>query len=156
MLTVIDNEGGSNSTMKLIRVVMTYTLNVSSNVAVEIPGSGRYKEGDEVTLSAPLSTSMPGLPGLLGAKYAFKQWVGFLNSTESSVRLVFTGYEPSLEMRATYSEDYTGMMITIAVISLVIIAVIVLSLRRIKKKPPSPPPPLPPSPAPPSHSASLM
>jgi len=156
MLTVIDNEGGSNSTMKLIRVVMTYTLNVSSNVAVEIPGSGRYKEGDEVTLSVPSSASMPGLLGLLGAKYVFRQWVGFFNSTESSVRLVFTGYEPSLEMRAIYSEDYTGMMITVAVMSLVIIAVIILSLRRKRKKkltslPPSPPPP----PTPPSHSALL-
>jgi hypothetical protein len=135
---------------------MTYTLNVSSNVAVEIPGSGRYKEGDEVTLSVPSSASMPGLLGLLGAKYVFKQWVGFLNSTESSVRLVFTGYEPSLEMRAIYSEDYTGMMITVAVMSLVIIAVIILSLRRKRKKkltslPPSPPPP----PTPPSHSALL-
>jgi PKD repeat protein len=136
-LTVIDNEGGSNSTMKLIRVVMMYTL----NVAVEIPGSGRYKEGDEVVLSAPRSASMPGLSGLLGAKYVFKQWVGFLNSTESSVKLVFTGYEPMMEMQAVYSEDYTGMMITVAIISLVIIAIIVLSLhRRIKRKPPPLPP----------------
>jgi hypothetical protein len=140
--------------MKLIRVVMMYTLNVSSNVAVEIPGSGRYKEGDEVTLSAPPSASMPGLSGLLGAKYVFKQWIGFFNSTESSVRLVFTGYEPMLEMRAMYSEDYTSMMITVTVMSLVIIAAIVTFLRRRRKKIPSLPP-SPPPPTPPSHSTSF-
>ncbi len=150
-LTVIDNEGGSNSTMKLISVVMTYNLNVSSNVAVEIPGSGKYKEGDEVTLSAPPSVSMLGLPGLLGAKYVFKQWAGFFNSTENSVRLVFTGYEPRLEMRAMYSEDYTSMVITVAIMSLVIIAVIVIFLRRRRKKIPS----LPPSPPPPTSSVAL-
>jgi len=144
-LTVIDNEGGSNSTMKLIRVVMMYTLNVSSNVAVEIPGSGRYKERDEATLSAPSSVSMPALLGLLGAKYVFKQWVGFLNSTESSVRLVFAGYEPRLEMHAVYAEDYTGAIIVASVLVAVAVVVVAVSLRRRKStklpRPPELPPP---------------
>ncbi len=139
-LTVIDNEGGSNSTIKLIRVVMTYTLNVSSNVAVEIPGSGRYKEGDEATLSAPSSVSMPGLLGLLGAKYVFKQWVGFFNSTESSVRLVFTGHEPRPEMHAVYAEDYMGAIIVASTLIAVAVVVVAVSLRKRKgAKPPRPP-----------------
>ncbi|MEM3406545.1 MAG: PKD domain-containing protein [Nitrososphaerota archaeon] len=139
-LTVTDNEGASNSTIKLIKVVMAYNLNVSSNVAIEIPGSGKYKEGDEVTLSAPSSASIPGLLGLLGAKYVFKQWTGFLNSTDSSVKLVLTGYEPWLEMQAIYSEDYTTTIIIVAIVSVAIILTIVLSLyiRRSKKRSPAP------------------
>lgn len=142
-LTVIDNEEASNSTTMLIRVVMTYTLKVSSNVAIEIPGSGRYREGDEVTLIAPLSMNMPGPLGLLGARYVFKQWTGFLNSTDSSVSLVLTGYEPRLEMRAMYSEDYTYMMIISGIVSVVIIVFAALSLRRMKSKKPTPVPPPP-------------
>lgn len=141
-LTVTDNEGASNSTTKLIRVVMMYDLNVSSNVAIEIPGSGKYKEGDRVTLTAPSSVNMPSPLGLLGAKYVFKQWTGFLNSTDSSVSLVLTGYEPRLEMRAIYSEDYTTMIIIVAAVSTMIIMIAVLLLhRRRRKQPPAPPPP---------------
>ncbi|MBO3754734.1 MAG: PKD domain-containing protein [Candidatus Brockarchaeota archaeon] len=142
-LTVTDNEEARNSTVKLIRVVMSYNLNVSSNIAVEISGSGRYREGDEAALIAPSSVNMPGLLGLLGARYVFKQWTGFLNSTDSSVRLVFTGYEPRLEMRAMYSEDYTNMMVIVGIMSVIIIVIATLSLyrRRSKKLPLAPPPP---------------
>ncbi|MGB9717347.1 MAG: PKD domain-containing protein [Thermoproteota archaeon] len=140
-LTVTDNEGASNSTVRLIRVVMMYDLNVSSNIAVEIPGSGRYKEEEEVTLTAPSSVNMLGLLGLFGAKYVFKQWTGFLNSTDSSVSLVFTGYEPRLEMRAIYSEDYTNMILTVGIVCVVITVIAALSLRRRSKKlPPVSPP----------------
>lgn len=87
---------------------------------------------------------MPGLLGLLGARYVFKQWVGLLNSTESSAGLVFTGYESSLEMRAMYSEDYTKMIVLMGIVSVVITVIVTLSLhRRGSKKlpltPPSPP-----------------
>ncbi|MEM2930899.1 MAG: PKD domain-containing protein, partial [Thermoproteota archaeon] len=142
-LTVTDNEGANNSTVNLIKVVMTYTLNVSTNVEIEVPGSGRYKEREEVTLIAPSSVSMPGLLGLLGAKYVFKQWTGFLNSTDSSVSLVFTGYEPRLEIRAVYSEDYTNIMIISGIVSVVIIVIAALSLRRMRSKKPTPVPPPP-------------
>jgi len=89
--------------------------------------------------------SMPGLLGLLGAKYVFKQWVGFLNSTESSVRLVFAGYEPRLEMHAVYAEDYTGAIIVASVLIAVAVVVVAVSLRRRKStklpRPPELPPP---------------
>ncbi|MEM2877760.1 MAG: PKD domain-containing protein [Thermoproteota archaeon] len=137
-LTVTDNEGARNSTTKLVRVVMMYALNVSSNIGVDIPGSGKYKEEDEVILIAPSSVNIPGLLGLLGARYVFKQWTGFMNSTNNSVKLVFTGYESRLDMRAVYSEDYTMMMVTLGIMSVVIIVVVTLSLhrRRGKKHPP--------------------
>ena len=144
-LTVTDNEGASNATSKSLTVVMSYYLNVSSNVEVTVEGSGEYKEGDELTLSASPSVSMPGLLGLLGAKYVFKQWVGFLNSTESSVRLVFAGYEPRLEMHAVYAEDYTGAIIVASVLIAVAVVVVAVSLRRRKStklpRPPELPPP---------------
>ncbi|NHV99205.1 MAG: hypothetical protein HA496_06070 [Thaumarchaeota archaeon] len=85
---------------------------------------------------------------LLDAKYVFKQWVGFFNSTESSAR-ASRGWR-----RAMYSEDYMSMMITVAVMSLVIIAAIVVFLCRRRKKIPSLPP-SPPPPTPPSHSTSF-
>ena len=144
-LTVTDNEGASNATSKSLTVVMSYYLNVSSNVEVTVEGSGEYREGDELTLSASPSVSMPGLLGLLGAKYVFKQWVGFLNSTESSVRLVFAGYEPRLEMHAVYAEDYTGAIIVASVLVAVAVVVVAVSLRRRKStklpRPPELPPP---------------
>ncbi len=136
-LTVIDNERGSNSTSQLIKVVLMYTLNVSSNIAIEIPGSGKYKEGEEVTLSAPSSVSMSGIFGILGGKYNFKQWSGALNSTENTVKLAFTGYDTKLEMKAIYVEDYFNAIIILLVIILAIVAIVAIYLRSRKKKKPS-------------------
>jgi len=133
-LTVIDNEGASNSTSQFIKVVLMYTLNVSSNAAIEIPGTGKYKEGDEVTLSAPPSVSMAGILGMLGGKYNFKQWSGTLNSTDNTVKLAFTGYNTKLEMRAIYVEDYFNAIIILLVIILAIIAAIIAIYLRSRKK----------------------
>jgi len=143
-LTVTDNEGASNATSRILTVVMSYYLNVSSNVEVTVEGSGRYKEGDELILSAQPSVSIPGLLGLLGAKYVFKQWVGFLNSTESSVRIVFSGYEPELEMHAVYAEDYIGAIVTTSIIVIALCVIFALSLHKKKRKA-APSPSQPPS-----------
>ena len=133
-LTVTDNEGASNSTSQFIKVVLMYTLNVSSNAAIEILGTGKYKEGDEVTLSAPPSVSMAGILGMLGGKYNFKQWSGALNSTDNTVKLAFTGYETKIEMRAIYVEDYFNAIIILLIIILAIVAIIAIYLRSRKKK----------------------
>lgn len=139
-LTTTDDQGASNRTRQVITVVMMYTLNVSSNIGVVIDGSGRYREGSEVMLSAPSSVSMPGILGLLGAKYVLKQWVGALNSTDSTVRFVLTGYVPYLEMRAIYAEDYTGVMIATSIAIIAVVAIVAFSIRkRGKRLPPKPP-----------------
>jgi len=146
-LTVTDDEGATGEVGQFLTVVMSYTLNVSSNVGLTIQGSGTYKEGDEVVLTAPTSTGMPGVLGLLGAKYSFREWVGALNSTEGTVRLVLTGYVPRLSMQAMYVEDYTGaiIVVSIAVIAIAIIVAIYIRKRvgraASKEVPPPPPPP---------------
>jgi len=148
-LTITDDQGASNRTRQVIAVVMMYTLNVSSNIDVTIEGSGRYREGDELTLSAPPSVSMPGMLGLLGAKYVFKEWIGALSSTESTVTLVFSGYIPMLGMRAVYVEDYTGAIVVASVVVVAVVAIAVISLRKRRRgatpKPPEVPPPPPPT-----------
>lgn len=140
MLTVTDDEGASNETELFIKVVMMYSLNVSSNVGVAIGGSGMYKEGDEVVLSALSSAGIPGIFGLLGAKYVFKEWSGSMNTTSNPVTLVITGYTSNLEMRAIYAEDYTGAMIATSVVIIAVVAIIAFSIRkRGKRLPPKPP-----------------
>jgi len=149
VLNVTDNEGASSTSRQVLTIVKSYTLNVSSNVQVVIGGSGSYKEGDEVELSAPASVSMPGIVGLLGARYAFKEWIGELNSTEETVTLVFSGYRPMLEMRAVYAEDYTGAIIVASVAIVAVVAIAAISLRKRGRgrlpKPPEVPPPPPPT-----------
>lgn len=132
VLVVTDNEGASNESRQFIGVVMMYVLNVSSNVQVTIPGSGTYKEGDEVALTAPAFVSIPGILGMLGAKYAFKQWIGALNSTENSVRITFSGYEPRLNMQAVYAEDYSVAIITTSAIIVVTLAIVAVFIHRRK------------------------
>ncbi len=134
ILTVTDNEGASNNTFKIVNVVMMYTLNVSSNIGFALEGSGKYREGEEVTLHAPSSIDMPGILGILGGKYVFKQWVGVLNSTKNNVTLVFKGYNPKLNMQAIYVEDYSRVIFTILIMAVVVIAVtavVLLSRRKI-------------------------
>lgn len=149
LLTVTDDKGATSEERQFIKVVMMYTLNVSSNVQVKIGGSGIYREGEEVVLTAPPSVSMPGVLGLIGARYAFKEWVGALNSTEETVTLVFSGYMPMLEMRAVYVEDYTGAIVVVSVAVVAAVAIAAISLRKRGRgrlpKPPEVPPPPPPS-----------
>lgn len=130
-LTVTDDEGAVNTTRQVVRVVMMYNLNVSTNIGFPIEGSGKYKEGDEVTLTAPSSVSMPGVLGLLGAKYIFKQWTGDLNTSESSVKLVFAGYVSTLEMKAVYDEDFTALIfIGLAAAAIIVVVVVGLFWKR--------------------------
>lgn len=134
-LTVTDNEGAVNTTRQVVRAVMMYNLNVSTNIGFSIQGSGKYKEGDEVTITAPSSVGMPGVLGLIGAKYVFKKWTGALNSSESSVKLVFAGYTSILEMKAIYNEDFTAIILVglvVAAIIVVVAAILFWKKKRLK------------------------
>lgn len=137
-LAVTDDDEATNKTTQIIQVVMMYRLNVTSNVQVKISGSGNYREGEMVTLSAQPSLGMLGLLGMLGGKYNFKGWVGVLNSTENTVTLTFSGYSLQLEMKAVYDEDYSTLMIVLfAIVTLagVVVAVVTLRKRGGRKKP---------------------
>jgi len=128
-LVVTDDDGATNRTMEIIQVVMMYRLNVTSNVGVEIAGSGSYREGEEVTLSAPPSFGMQGLAGMLGGKFNFKGWIGSSNSTENTVTLTFSGYVLQLKMRAIYEEDYSTLVIVLAAMAALATVVAFVALR---------------------------
>lgn len=134
-LTVTDNERATNTTSQILNVVMAYYLQVSSNIGFGVEGSGKYREDEEVALYAPSSIDMPGILGMLGGKYVFKQWVGVLNSTKNNVTLVFKGYNPKLNMQAIYVEDYSRIMFTVLIIAVVVaVAIAVAILRRRKRR----------------------
>lgn len=134
MLTVMDKDGACNSTRGIINVVMSYVLNVSSNIEVVLRGAGIYKEGDEVTLSAPTYVTMSGLLGLLGAKYNFVAWSGPFNSTENTINITFSGYEPKLEFKAIYVEDYSLAILIVAILSLIFAAITSIVMFRRKRR----------------------
>lgn len=107
---------------------------------VEISGSGTYKYGTKVPLTAALTPGMPGLLGLLGGKYVFKQWSGALNTFSSSVILTIAGDQADISIQAMYGEDYSGILFSVVIIVVVIVAVAVLVnfLRRRRRKKPVP------------------
>ena len=77
---------------------------------------------------------MPGILGILGGKYVFKQWVGAMNSTENSVSLVFKGYNPRLRIQAIYVEDYSRVIFTTLIIVVAVIAMIIVVILRRRKR----------------------
>lgn len=129
-LTVIDDHGASDRATCTIKVVMLYTLNVSSNIGVSIEGSGVYKEGDRLKIKAPEQIRAAGLPGLLGARYIFKEWRGCVNATDNPLNLTFKGYKSRLFIQAIYEKDYSRMYLTISVL----IAALAVALIIARKK----------------------
>jgi len=131
-LTVVDNEGATSSNKTLVTVMRTYYLNVTSNIGVDIGGSGRYLEGVKVQLIAP-KFDMPGITGLLGGKYVFKQWKGAVDSAENPMELTFAGYELKLTAQAIYEADYSSIYL-IASLTMVAVAIIVIAARKLKNR----------------------
>jgi hypothetical protein len=128
----MDNDGACNSTWDIINVVMSYTLNVSSNIKVDLSGAGICKEGDEITLSAPTYVTVSGLLGLLGVKYKFAGWSGSFNSAENTINITFSGYEPKFEFKAIYVEDHSSVILTATILALIFVVITGIVLRRRK------------------------
>ena len=116
-----------------------YTLDVSSNVEANIdvsPSSmgNRYRENTEVTLAAPSSIPMSGLLGILGGKYNFVEWTGYMYSKDNPVKVKLTGDSELVSMKAVYAEDYTMVIVWVAVIAIVVLIVAFIMFRMLRRR----------------------
>lgn len=139
---------GVNTAVKVIHVqivkpeqIKMYSLNVGSNIGLEIKGSGMYEEGDMVRVKAPLEESMKGFLGVLGGKYQFNRWTGVVESKDSNVVVWMAGEQTSLTLTALYDENYTQVFMILGAIVTVVSIITILAALRLRKKPAPPPPP---------------
>ena len=102
-----------------------YHLEVTANVQVDIKGSGNYSYGTTAAVTAPAAVPLPGFLGLLGGRYSFRQWTGVSSSTSNSVTVAMGGDSINMELRALYSEDYSGVMYTGVAIAVIAVAALV-------------------------------
>ncbi len=129
---------GSISTKKsILGVIGNYDLNISSNIPLNIQGSGKYKYGEQVPLDAPTSVAMQGLLGILGGKYVFKHWTGAVESTSNQEVLFIKSNQQVINVQAVYSEDYFMAIITGVVLLAVIGGAVFIYFKKFRKPKPS-------------------
>lgn len=131
-LMVFDDEGGVGSARAFLTVYRSCVLTVSTNVpGLELEGSGRYRERDEVTLTAP-PAGMEGFLGTLGGKYVFQNWAGDVESTDSPTTLLIGGVA-EMNVEAVYTENYTMPMALSAVAVVVVAALALVAVKGLIK-----------------------
>ncbi|MBS7649184.1 hypothetical protein KEJ17_06050, partial [Candidatus Bathyarchaeota archaeon] len=74
------NTGYDTINLQIVETLPVYTLTVSSNIGVQIGGSGAYEEWSNVTLTAPQSVPLEGVLGILGGRDVFQEWTGCTNT----------------------------------------------------------------------------
>jgi hypothetical protein len=90
-----------------------YYLAVSSPYG-SVVGGGWYNQSSEVSISvAPTSVPLPGLLGLLGARYVFQEWTGDVSGTSTTLSVLMDGPK---SISAVWAADYTFLYITLGVI----------------------------------------
>lgn len=114
--------------IEVVEEAPSYNLTVTSNIGAEIAGSGIYEEGSNVTLNAPKEISMPGLLGALGARYVFKRWEGFVNSTSNPVSFIIHSERSAISVAALYSEDLSPALMKL-IIAAIVFTVLAASIR---------------------------
>ncbi|MEM3040823.1 MAG: Ig-like domain-containing protein, partial [Nitrososphaerota archaeon] len=137
-ITAFIDIGGAGrfvATKNIVGSYAAYRLEVSSNVQVEIKGSGDYAYGQRIQLTAPETVAMPGIVGLLGGRYVFQQWQGAITSSNPSISISITGEQETIAVRAFYIEDISPMFTSIGILAGVAVAIvlIVFFLRRIRR-----------------------
>jgi hypothetical protein len=144
---IIVGEGGYFSTTKtIIGVIGEYTLQINTNAPLTIPGLGNYQYGDSVDLQAPTTVQMAGILGLLNGKLNFKEWTGYIQSTEKAIKLTIGGDQQIITVNAVYTEDYFMMIVTIVILLIILGTAAFIYLKRFRKIPinnkktPIPPP----------------
>lgn len=128
-------EGGTDTdTITLTGVIGVFTLKVHANpTSIQLSGSGSYQLNESVYLDAPAQISMSGIFGMLGAKYVFKQWTGFIQSDKNTEILKISGNSKDITVTAVYGEDYFMMYVTIGVALLIILIAVYIYMTRIRK-----------------------
>ncbi|MBN1682112.1 Ig-like domain-containing protein [Candidatus Bathyarchaeota archaeon] len=116
-------DGGVEKASKTITgIIGVYNLQVLGNPSyIKISGTGSYQYEERVYLEAPTQVGMEGIFGILGGKYVFRQWTGFIQSENNVETLTISGLSKNITVTAVYVEDYFMMIITIAVPLLLII-----------------------------------
>jgi len=126
---------GVNTGYQLIRVEVVeklpeYRVEVTSNIGIEIPGSGVYEEGDLITLEAPSSVSMPGILGFLGGRFVFQEWSGAVKAQSNHLSFAVTGGGEAIRIEAVYREDYMQVLLILAALALASVALYVVMRTR--------------------------
>ncbi len=125
--------GGYVDNATKVQGLREYGLDTSSNVNVNIdvePIASQYRENSSVTLNAPNTVAMNGLFGLLGGKYDFNQWTGFIDSEQNPLNIVFRGGSTTLDVRANYVENLTLVYVWLAVIIAIVAIIAFFFFRR--------------------------
>jgi hypothetical protein len=131
---IIVGEGSYFSTTKtIIGVLGVYTLQINTNAPLTISGLGNYQYGDSIDLQAPTPTQMAGIFGILNGKLNFKEWTGYIQSTEKAVKLTIGGDQQIITVNAVYTEDYFMMIVTIVVLLIILAAAAFIYLKRFRK-----------------------
>jgi hypothetical protein len=76
--------------------------------------------------------------GLLGGRYVFQEWVGFVNTKENPVNIIVSGGERTLTMKAVYAQDLT-IPYVVAGITLGAVALVALIIVKRRRRPASSP-----------------
>jgi len=124
----VGGAGRFMATKNILGSYAAYQLEVTSNIPVEIKGSGSYAYGQQVSLTAPETVPMPGVVGLLGGRYQFRQWQGAITSTDPTVNVRITGDQQTISVRAFYTEDSSPMITSIMILAGVAVAATALFL----------------------------
>jgi hypothetical protein len=128
----VGGAGYLGSKKTILGVPGTYSLVISSNAPVEIPGSGNYAYGEKVLLNAPKTVGMTGIFGVLGGKYQFVGWTGDVTSSINVV-LSIEGVDPVIRVNAVYAEDLFMVYVTGGIIGLVLVAAALVAYFKVLK-----------------------
>ncbi|MEM1521724.1 MAG: Ig domain-containing protein [Thermofilaceae archaeon] len=130
---------GVNTVFKLVRLILVeelpkYEVIVTSNVGVQVGGSGLYEEGRNVTLRAPREAPMPGLLGVLGARYEFQRWTGFVESENSAISFIVSEGVGVIRVTAIYRENTTPAFLALGILASVLITATLIAIKLLRKK----------------------
>lgn len=130
---------GVNTAFKIVKITVVeelpkYEVVVTSNVGVQISGSGLYEEGKNVTLLAPREVPMPGLLGILGARYEFQRWTGFVESENNMISFIVLRGVDVIKVTAIYRENTAPAFITIGILVSALLIATIIILKKLPRK----------------------
>jgi hypothetical protein len=118
---------------------LTFTYKIQFYLSVSSPfgtsqGAGWYDEGSRARFSLNLAAfPMPGLAGLLGARYVFDKWTGDASTNEVQSSVII---DRPRSVSATWKEDYSTpyLLATVITISVLVALAVYRYWSRKQKK----------------------